>query len=324
MSRCSFDSKSHIFCVIKPIVSGGAVSMQESAAVRDIELYLGEPKEGTRQGLVSMLRGMGLKNISAFSSAERLTGALKVRSPDALLVSSDIHANAFGLLKSVRDQDIGLNPFTVISVVIDRDNDRELTGAMRSGADDIMTSAPAAAQLMNRLKKIALKRLPFIAIPDYIGPDRRRPDQRKVHVKEFEAVNTLKDKIEGRASSPKQLETEINDMMRDVRASQLQGYSQKFGFLCRSIIKAYEADEPHETIDKTLTVLQKSLNKASITAEKNKEHKLANVCSSFADKIDEICRQRDRPTEQEIKLLKTLTQAYQMAQEKLAGADAPH
>ena len=300
------------------------MGMQESAAVRDIELYLGDPKEGTRQGLVSMLRGMGLKNVSAFSSAERLTGALKVRSPDALLVSSDIHANVFGLLKSVRDQDIGLNPFTVISVVIDSDNDRELTGAMRSGADDIMTSAPAAAQVMDRLKKVALKRLPFIAIPDYIGPDRRRPDQRKVHVKEFEAVNTLKDKIEGRASSPKQLEIEISDLMHEVRAAQLQGYSQKFGFLCRSIIKAYEADEPYETIDRTLTVLKKSLNKASVTAEKNKEINLASVCASFAEKIDSICRERDRPTEQELKLLKTLTQAYQMAREKISSSAVVH
>jgi DNA-binding NarL/FixJ family response regulator len=298
--------------------------MQVSGAIRDIELYLGEPKEGTRQGLVSMLRGMGLKNVSAFSSAERLTGALKVKSPDALLVSSDIHANLFGLLKSVRDQDIGLNPFTVISVVIDSDNDREFSGAMRSGADDIMTSAPAAAQVMDRLKKVAFKRLPFIALPDYIGPDRRQPDQRKVQVKEFEAVNTLKDKIEGRVNSPQQLETEINDMMREVRASQLQGYSQKFSFLCRAVIKAYETDQPHETINKTLTVLQTSLNKASLTAEKNREIKLANVCSSFADKIDTICRERDRPTEQELKLLKTLTQAYQMAQEKVSGSDVPH
>ena len=89
-----------------------------------------------------MLRGMGLKNIKAFDNADGLVHAIKARSPDVLLVASDIHDNVFKLLKSIREQDIGLNPFTVISVVIDRDNDRQLNGAMKSGADDIMSSTP--------------------------------------------------------------------------------------------------------------------------------------------------------------------------------------
>ena len=298
--------------------------MLEPSTVREIDFYLGDPKEGARKGLVSMLRGMGLKNIKAFDNADGLVHAIKARSPDVLLVASDIHDNVFKLLKSIREQDIGLNPFTVISVVIDRDNDRQLNGAMKSCADDIMSSTPAAGQVMERLEKIAFKRLPFIAMPDYIGPDRRQAEQRKTDLPVFEVVNTLKDKIEGRACSPTQLTASIAAMMHDVRAAQLEGYSHKLGFLCNRVIKAYECNVPGAEIDKTLRVLQTSLKKAATTASKSNESALAEICSGFAEKIDDICLEEERPTDQELKLLKTLTRAYQMARENISGAKQAH
>lgn len=298
--------------------------MLEQTAVGGVDLYLGDPKEGARKGLVSMLRGMGLKNIKPFDNANDLLGAIKLRSPDVLLVSSDLHQDIFKLLKGIREQDIGMNPFTVISVVIERDNERQLTGAMKSGADDIMTDIPAAGQVMDRLEKVAFKRLPFIAMPDYIGPDRRQAEQRKTELPLFDAINTLKDKIEGRSTSILQLEADVADMMHDVRAAQLEGYSHKLGFLCNRVIKAYELKQPVVEIDKTLRVLQSSLNKAAKTAEKSKESALAEICTGFSDKIDGIFSEDDRPTEHELKLLKTLSRAYQMARENISGAATPH
>jgi hypothetical protein len=298
--------------------------MLEQTAIQGVDFYLGDPKEGARKGLVSMLRGMGMKNIKAFDNANDLLGAVKVRSPDVLLISSDIHQDVFKFLKGIREQDIGLNPFTVISVMIERDNERQLNGAMKSGADDIMTDIPAAGQVMDRMEKIAFKRLPFIAMPDYIGPDRRAAEQRKAKLPVFDAINTLKDKIEGRPSSPAQLEADIADMMHEVRAAQLEGYSHKLGFLCNRVIKAYELEQPVDEIDKTLRILQRSLNKAATTAQKSKEAALSEVCTSFADKIDSIFSESNRPTERELKLLKTLTRAYQMARENISGAATPH
>lgn len=298
--------------------------MLEQDAVQGVDFYLGDPKEGSRKGLVSMLRSMGLRNIKAFDNANDLLGAVKTRSPDVLLISSDLHQDVFKLLKGIREQDIGLNPFTVISVMIQRDNERQLNGAMKSGADDIMTDIPAAGQVMDRLEKIAFKRLPFIAMPDYIGPDRRAAEQRKAKLPVFNAINTLKDKIEGRPSTPAQLEADIADMMHEVRAAQLEGYSHKLGFLCNRVIKAYELEQPMADIDKTLRVLQKSLNKAATTAQKSKEAALSEICTGFAEKIEHIFSADNRPTEQELKLLKTLTRAYQMARENISGTTAPH
>jgi len=72
--------------------------MLEQTAIQGVDFYLGDPKEGARKGLASMLRGMGMKNIKAFDNANDLLGAVKVRSPDVLLISSDIHQDVFKFL----------------------------------------------------------------------------------------------------------------------------------------------------------------------------------------------------------------------------------
>jgi hypothetical protein len=65
------------------------------------------------------------------------------KSPDAILVASDLHDDVFPLLKKVRNHEFGRNPFTVISVIIECDNKQQLEGAMKPGPDYVMT-APLA------------------------------------------------------------------------------------------------------------------------------------------------------------------------------------
>lgn len=303
-------------------VGGGA--MLDPSAVREVDFYLADPKEGSRQGLASMLRSMGLRHIKAFDSADKLAYGLKGRCPDALLVSADLHEDVFKMIKTVRDQGIGDNPFTVITMIIDRDNKKDLTRALKAGADDVLPGSPSPSQIMERLEKVARNRLPFIASPDYIGPDRRQKEERETPVPIFNVLNTLKDKIEGRPCSMAMIHKVVAEQMHEVRAAQLEGISYKLGHLCKSIIKAYEVKRPQNEIDKVLGVLRSSLNKAAVTATKGNEPGLAEICTGFSKKIEEVCHEDNRPTDQELKLLKTLTRAYQMARENISGADKPH
>lgn len=298
--------------------------MLDPTVVREVDFYLADPKEGSRKGLASMLRNMGLRHIKAFDSADKLAHSLKGHCPDALLVTADLHEDVFKLLKTVRDHEIGDNPFTVISVVIDRDNKHELSRALRSGADDVLPGSPSPAQVMERLEKVARNRLPFIAAADYIGPDRRQKEDRKTEIPIFNVLNTLKEKIEGRPCSVATIQKVVAEQMRDVRTAQLEGYSLRFGQLCKTIIKAYEMDKPQAEIDKVLGVLRSSLNKAAKTASKGEEAGLASICTGFAKSLEQVAQAENRPTDQELKLLKTLTQAYQMAREDISGADKPH
>lgn len=271
-----------------------------------------------------MLRNMGLRHIKAFDSADKLAHSLKGHCPDTLLVSADLHDDVFKLLKNVRDHEIGDNPFTVISVVIEQDNKKELRGALKAGADDVLPGTPSPSQVMERLERVALNRLPFIAAADYIGPDRRQKEERKTKLPIFNVLNTLKEKIEGRPCSIAMIHKAVNAQMRDMRAAQLEGYNIRFGQLCRTIIKAYDTEKPQDEIDRVLKVLRTSLNKAAKTALKEEESGLASICTGFAKSLEEVAKAENRPTDQELKLLKTLTQAYEMARENISGANKPH
>ena len=114
-----------------------------------------------------------------------------------MLVAFDFHDDVLPLLKKVRNHEFGRNPFTVISVIIECDNNQQLEGAMKPGAYDVMTAPLAPPGVMDSLERI-VKRLPFIAMPNYMGPDGRREEQRKMKVPVFDVLNTLKDKIEGK------------------------------------------------------------------------------------------------------------------------------
>ena len=213
---------------------------------------------------------------------------------------------------------------TVISVIIERDNKQQLEGTMKSGADDVMTGPLAPSGVMDRLERIAFKRLPFIVMPDYIGPDRRREEQRKMKVLVFDVLNTLKNKIEDKTYTEIAIDANVATQMQSVRTAQLEGFFCKLGFICKVILKDYETRPPHEDVAKRLRILRSSLHKAADIATKGNESALARMCSGFADKVQAMSERYKDPTEEELKLLKTLSQAFQMARENISGNDKPH
>ncbi len=173
---------------------------------------------------------------------------------------------------------------------------------------------------------VALPRrwVPFIAMPDYIGPDRRKGDQRKMNLPVFDVLNTLQDKIEGRPCSQLTIESSVAEQMQSVRTAQLEGFSYKLGFLCKSILKGYEKRPPDDDVAKKLISLRNSLHKCADIATKGKEPALARVCSSSADKINAMSEHYLEPTDNELELIKSLIKAYQMARENISGSDTPH
>ncbi|MDG2320880.1 MAG: hypothetical protein P8L79_11545 [Rhodospirillaceae bacterium] len=70
--------------------------------------------------------------------------------------------------------------------------------------------------------------------------------------------------------------------------------------------------------------MRSSLHKAADIATKGNEPTLARTCLGFADKVQAISERYKDPTEEELKLLETLSQAFQMAWENISGNVKPH
>ena len=90
---------------------------------------------------------------------------------------------------------------------------------------------------MDRLERIVFKRLPFIAMPNYIDPDGRREEQRKMKVLVFDVLNTLKNKIEGKTYTETAIDANVATQMQSARAAQLEGFPCKPYFYLQSNFK---------------------------------------------------------------------------------------
>jgi DNA-binding response OmpR family regulator len=81
-------------------------------------------------------------------------------------------------------------------MMVDSQTEEAAKRAILAGADDVIIKPVAPGMLLDRVTYFALHRLPFIAISDYIGPERRRAgDSRPLRIKHLNVVNTLKTKI---------------------------------------------------------------------------------------------------------------------------------
>ncbi len=70
--------------------------------------------------------------------------------------------------------------------------------------------------------------------------------------------------------------------------------------------------------------LKGSLEEAAVTAKKIDEESLADICFNFAGQVEQLTGHYESPTQEDLKLLTTLTKAFQMARENISGKEKTH
>src|SRR5690606_19027072 len=94
-------------------------------------------------------------------------------------------------------------------------------------------------RLLERMAHLAYNRLPFIATTDYVGPERRRANDRPSAIPRLDVINTMHEKVMGRRLSSMQLTRAVNDCMLAVLNAQLDSYPLKLAYACNLITKAW-------------------------------------------------------------------------------------
>jgi DNA-binding response OmpR family regulator len=210
----------------------------ERDKLADVEIHVGDPNEQVRDSLRSIMRAEGMRRISTFIRFEDFIESLKKATPDLLLLADDFDDTIFDVVRDIRNFCLGNNPFMVITMMIAQDNEVGMKKVIQCGADDVLIKPLAPGKLLDRIGHLAFNRLPFIATTDYVGPERRRQNDRPSIIPRFEVVNTLKDKAEGRRMTTVQLTRAVNLGMRDVLMAQLDSYPLKLAYACNLILKS--------------------------------------------------------------------------------------
>ena len=143
------------------------------------EALVYDPVASNRSATRAALRSLGFGGIEIAPSLASLTEQITSRTPHLLLCElGGAENDVCAAIQSVRQGQLGNDPFLVIVATTWRRDDTVVRRAINCGADDVLARPFSAALLGERLNNLIERRKDFVVTGDYVGPDRRRDPAR--------------------------------------------------------------------------------------------------------------------------------------------------
>lgn len=170
------------------------------------------------------LHEIGFREISCLSSIAEFKRRLEDTSPD--LIMAELVNNENELLRAVRavrSGELGRNPFVVFAFTSWVRDGRVMKQAIDCGVDDVIIRPFSTAFAEERIRTLVKARKPFIVTSDYIGPDRRRDEDRGIgSANRIEAPNTLQVVTEGDEDAIDEANRWIAEARRTVESERIR------------------------------------------------------------------------------------------------------
>lgn len=158
-----------------------------------VETLIYDPVSANRMATRSALHTIGFRRVESVATVEALAEHFQRRPPD--LAICEITGSEDALCRAIQALRQGLtayNPFIVV-IVTTWDKQNALIGkVINSGADDLILRPFSTAQMETRIRTHVERRKGFVITSDYVGPDRRRGDDRGSSAELFQPPNSLK------------------------------------------------------------------------------------------------------------------------------------
>ena len=281
--------------------------------LRKATVYLGEKNYYERQQLRELFLAQGLKQIVCHSGLEALREAMLETPPDLLVVASDFDPGVFEFIREIRMQQIGDNPFMLISMMVAPTHAEALNRAIEAGVDDIIIKPISAERVQERLRLVTFHRRPFIVVDGYVGPERKTEEPRPRNVKRIPVINTLLEKVNGREMDKLALKAAVEGSLQMVLQAQLDSQSFRLGEVCERLVTAYDTGAIGEDVQNDLMTLANVLKDAATLEQRLRDQQLSSLCLSLAENVDGIAQHYEYPTTSEIDLIRKMTAAFKMA-----------
>ncbi|WP_207456944.1 response regulator [Azospirillum sp. SYSU D00513] len=171
-----------------------------------VEAAVLDSQHSTLRMFREVLTRLGVGKVETYSSIREAGPLLAGATPDLIIVSSDGDdlAEAFKLVRALRNDPATQNPFAGIVVTTWQPTQALLLRVSNSGADDLLMKPVSPKQVQDRITALIEARKSFVVTADYIGPDRRKSPREGTQVPLIDAPNTLRLKAV-RGATPAQL-----------------------------------------------------------------------------------------------------------------------
>jgi DNA-binding response OmpR family regulator len=145
---------------------------------------------------------LGFRKTETVPTLENFLEAVQKAPPDIVLCESQGQVEELcSVIQQMRQGAAGYNPFLVIIVTAWENSAALINQVISSGADDLLLRPFSTALLRQRIEAHADRRKGFVITTDYVGPDRRKDDNRASNIEMFEPPNSLKMKAKDKLSA---------------------------------------------------------------------------------------------------------------------------
>ena len=279
----------------------------------NVRMALGDQNRDLRLSLIGILRQKGFHNVVHSGTMPILDELASSSKIDLLVCDVDLPEGDFSkLVKGVRHNRIGNNPFIVIIALANEPTKETVGKIVSSGVDDLILKPITAGKVAERIENLTRARKDFVVTTDYIGPDRRKggPRPGAQEIPTLEVPNPLAVKTSG--ASLAEMEEKIQAALHVINEQKVERHAFQIEYLVNQIMPIYK-----EGASKALIPLVKRLVNVSADIkarlETTKYVHVSQLCDTVHEVAERINKNPLKPDRKDVALLPNLAQAVNMA-----------
>jgi DNA-binding response OmpR family regulator len=167
-----------------------------------VDVLIYDPVPSNRTATRAALYALGFRRTETVSTLDAFVEAMQNNPPDiALCEAQGAPEELCATIQQMRQGGASYNPFIVIIVTAWEKSSSLITRVVSSGADDLLLRPFSTSQLGARIESHIERRKSFVITTDYVGPDRRKDNNRGSNAELFDPPNSLKMKTKEKLSS---------------------------------------------------------------------------------------------------------------------------
>ena len=196
--------------------------MKRIERTQDVKILLVDDESLMREIIINALTAGGYREIRSVFRLEQLKSAMESINPDLVIINGEMsHGDPVELVRQTRLFRIGRNPFVPV-IMTSWNSEGAFVQRVADGGIDVLMMKPfAAGQLLARIDFLVNQRPHFVATATYVGPDRRKA-KRGGDRHRFDAPNTLRDRIQGKAANPAEIDALITGVFSKIKRHRKQ------------------------------------------------------------------------------------------------------
>lgn len=256
---------------------------------------------------------LGIQTLRASADYDKTCRAIDREKPDLVLCAmrpGQEHAHT--LMRGIRHQDVGSNPFSVIVSLADPMTPDDSAKAINTGLDSLMVAPFNRDSFVRRVNDLAFNRKKFVAAPGYIGPTRRVSTRTETGAgEEFEVPNPVH--AAGTGVPRDEINRQIVQAAQSLNARKLSNDVMAIRRLFYEIAPDYEAGNITEHFHRRIAELHDIIQMIHRRGLKLGNRDIVSMCELGNNVLGEIRERPAPPNLKHLRALPKLISGFQMA-----------